>query len=692
MKQLFTRHSSYLLIYLTLVLCLPVPGCERGSMKNEVTDYVSVYDELILDLAGGDVSFADQHSRMPLFRNFIVSGLQANPAGVPAFSASVSEGISNSVSTVEILHLMHRLNSVSAGGYGPPVSGAGKWKKDRGSSPVFPDDFRAYTADPDEGGIGLIITGKAEKELIALEDESVQLVSDILSLATILLRLTPFFADVNDLPELREDDPLYGRLNTAELLIAPFRESELYSGMHRRFYDSVDPALIAFGSRIMTEEINIITERYKALVAKEKFNIESPLVLETGFGRIQFLTGSNDTIREPFLISLDPGGDDYYLCNAAVSEPFIRPVSISVDLKGNDRYGDKRGAGTVCSASFGLSYILDMEGNDEYYSGGEGVAFSIAGCSVLDDRSGNDKYMSSGEYSLAAALFGYSLVVDHTGNDEYHAASYSMGFGGSGGAALLLDHQGSDKYLAPSSFFTQGASKGRWADATDGFSMGGGIGILMDCKGDDEYLSEGFSQGASYYYGLGLFIDIEGADRYNSLSHSLGAAVHTSLALFADHSGNDSYNPDTDSLRLTQSVGYGRDRSAAFFFEQSGDDMYRFGNKSFGVGDIHSLGIAVEITGNDIYYWFNNSVYNDYDSFGSAQMLNAGMSIEEGHITSPAGWCAGAAYDLKGKDIYRVFPINSGPSEFFRNRKVIKSRSAVSLSVRLDKGGRYHGN
>jgi len=685
MKQVIPVSCSFLFIHITLFLCLFASGCERERRQEEITDYVSVYEEHISDITVDDVSFADRHSRMPLFRNFIVSDLQANATRLPIFSASIMDEISNTKSTVGVLHLLHRLSSVSAGGYGPPVSGAGRWKRGRGSSVRIPDDFQRFAAEPDEGGIGLILTAKTEIELIALGEEPAQLVSDLLDLVSLLIRVTPCFADIDAYSELRRSDPQFMTLEASELLTVPFRESELYSNLHRRFYDSVDPDIIAFGSRIMIEEMNVIAERYKALVAKEEINIESPLVLETKFGRVQLLTGSSDTIRQPFLISLDPGGDDYYSCDAAVSEAIIRPMSIIVDLKGNDRYGIGEEGTTVCSSSWGLSYILDLEGDDEYLSGGTGLAFSIAGCSLLDDRSGDDKYTCRGEYGLAAAFFGHSLLVDHTGNDEYRSGSYSMGFGGSRGVALHLDYHGNDKYFTPFSFFTQGASKGRWADATDGFSMGGGVGIFIDCRGDDEYSSEGFSQGASYYYGLGLFADIDGADRYNSVSHSMGAAVHTSLAVFADYSGNDKYNADSDSLRLTQSIGYGRDRSAAFFFEQSGDDEYLFGNKSFGVGDIHSLGLALEIAGNDRYYWFNNDVYNEYESFGSAQMLEGGMRIEPGQLNRPARRCAGAAYDLKGKDNYMVFRANSTPSEFFRNRKVKRSISAKSYSIRQDK-------
>ncbi len=685
MKKVLPGSFSFLLIHIVLSLFLLVSGCERESKQNELTDYISVYNELISDIGRNDLSFADKHSRMPLFRNFIVSDLQANPARLPAFSSSILDEISNTRSTVVVLHLLHRLSSVSAGGYGPPVSGAGRWKRVRGSSIRIPEDFQRFAAEPEEGGIGLVITEKAEKELISLGEESVQLVSDLLDLVSLLIRVTPYFADIDAFNKLRSSDPGFRRLETPELLILPFRESEIYSNLHRRFYDSVDPLIIAFGSRIMIEEMNLIAERYKALVEKEEFNIESPLVLETRFGRVQLLTCSNDTLRQPFLISLDPGGDDYYSCNAAVSEAVIRPVSIVVDLNGNDRYGVGEEVATICSSSWGLSYILDMEGDDEYFSRGMGFAFSVAGCSVLDDRSGDDKYLCSGEYSLAAAFFGHSLLIDHTGNDEYRSGSYSMGFGGSKGVALHLDYHGNDRYLTRTSFFTMGASKGRWADATDGFSIAGGVGILMDLRGDDEYSSEGFSLGASYYYGLGLFADIDGADRYNSVSHSMGAAVHSSLALFADQSGNDKYNSDADSLKLTQSIGYGRDWSGAFFLERSGDDEYCFGNKSFGVGDIHSLGFALEIAGNDRYYWFNNDVYNEYESFGSAQILEGGMNIDPGQLNRPAGLCAGAAYDLEGKDIYRVFAINSSPSEFFRNRKVKRSNTAESYSIRQDK-------
>jgi hypothetical protein len=667
------------------IVCLVLAGCSRDSVSPKHQDDISVYGNLLMELPGGEHSFALGPGVRPDYDNDLVARLQNRPFTVPDFSVAIAGELSGSSSTAETLHLLHRFNSLSAGGYGPPVTGTGRWKKGRDPAGNIMEDFLRFTAGPADGGAGLIIDRETESELNSLNEEAVQMLADLLKMTSVLLRLSACSSDEGLLSELRRSDPSYATLENRELLTIPFSERELYSNHHRKFFNTVDAEMIAFGSRIMVEEVNAIAGRYKTLVANGDISLDKPLILRTRYGRIQLLTGGQDTIRMPSLISLDPGGDDHYWCSAAVTDGDNTPVSISIDLGGDDVYGDGDSATVVCSAACGMSYLLDMEGDDLYISGASGVAFAVAGCAVLDDRSGDDRYSCTGKYGAASAFFGEALLVDHRGNDTYSAGSYSMGFGGTGGAALLIDYDGDDKYLSSESSFTMGASAGRWADATDGLSMGGGVGMLLDCKGDDHYSSGWFSQGASYYFGLGILVDMTGDDCYNSVTHSQGTAVHTSLALLADLSGNDKYNPGADSSRLTQSIGYGRDRSAAFFIEQSGDDRFLFGNKSFGVGDIHSLGFAVDCSGNDSYTWYDNHVYKQSGSFGSAQVLDKGMAIHTGTAVATDKWCAGAAHDLKGKDSYLCLSDDRGPVRFFRNRKSIKKSIESTFSVRQDR-------
>ena len=680
-----TMKNNVRIITCLLILFLVAAGCSKDRENPMHHDARSVYGDLLMQLPGGEQSFTFGPADRPDFDNGLVERLQNRPFRVSDFSVAIAGELSGSRSTAEVLHLLHRFNSISAGGYGPPVAGAGRWKKGRDLSGNIRDDFLRFTVGPADGGAGLIMNRESELELENLDEEAVQMLADLLELISVLLRVSDCVADIGSLTELKQSDQSYAALETTDLLTIPFGERELYSNHHRKFFNTVDPEMIAFGSRIMIEEVNAIAGRYRTLVANGKMTLDRPLILRTRYGRIQLLTGGQDTIHLSSLISLDPGGDDHYWCNTAASDGNKIPVSISIDLEGDDVYGDGDAATVVCSSACGLSYLLDMDGNDEYVSGAAGLAFAVAGCAVLDDRSGDDSYSCTGRYGAGSAFFGQALLVDRRGNDIYSAGSYSLGYGGTGGAALLLDYDGDDKYLSSASSFTLGASAGRWGDATDGLSMGGGVGMLLDCKGDDEYSSGWFSQGASYYFGLGILVDMTGDDCFNSITHSQGVAVHSSLALFADLSGNDEYNHVADSARLTQSIGYGRDRSAAFFIDQSGNDRFLFGNKSFGVGDIHSLGFAVDCSGDDSYTWYKNSVYKESGSFGSAQVLDERMAIQADLAGTTDKWCAGVACDLKGKDSYLSLSDEREPVRFFRNRKSIKKIIESIITVRQDR-------
>lgn len=667
------------------ILCLALASCSREKGKPTHSDVIAVCVNQLIRLPGGEQSYAVGPADRPDFDNGLVARLQNRPYGVPDFASAVTGKLSGSNSTVEVLHYLHRFSSLSAGGYGPPLAGTGRWQTGRKLSGNIREDFLRFTAGPADGGAGLIIDRETELKLESLDKEAVQLLADILELSSVLLRISASFVDIGLLNELKLSDRSYSSLESGDMLTIPFRERELFSNHHRKFFSTVDAEMIAFGSRIMAEEVNAIAGRYRTLVANGNINPDSTLILTTRYGRIQLLTGGRDTICQPSLISLDPGGDDHYWCDIAMSEGNYAPVSINIDLEGDDAYGDGDSSTVICSSTCGLSYLLDMEGNDVYMSGAYGLASAVAGCAVLDDRSGDDRYSCTGKYGAGSAFFGQALLVDHRGNDTYSAGSCSIGFGGTGGAALLIDYDGNDKYLSSESSFTMGASTGRWADATDGLNMGGGVGMLLDCKGDDEYSSGWFSQGASYYFGLGMLFDMTGDDHFNSITHSQGSAVHTALALFADLSGNDEYNTATDSSRLTQSMGYGRDGSAAFFIEQSGDDRFIFGNKSFGVGDIQSLGLAVDCRGDDSYAWYNNAVYKESGSLGSAQVLDERMAIHDGSTGAINRWCAGMACDLEGRDSYLSLSDDREPVRFFRNRKSIEKIIESTVSVRQDR-------
>lgn len=564
------------------------------------------------------------------FINRSVLSLSLSPTSIPDFSLQLADKISGSANTTSLLHLAHQLNSLSAGGYGPPV---GSGQINDGSD---------------------IVTGSIAEASELLINSDPALNNYILSLLSLIQRTATIFSGFSDNPSLLKsphpEQPAQLMPDPSDYIF-PFQHGEIIATKYKRLFESFDLQAGAYSSRILTEGVNKLTDAY----LNERDTINNPaenIIFGTVYGNAAICTSGSDTLSGDFFLIIDLGGNDYYDCNVAVSGGVQRPVSICIDLGGDDVYGNIDGSSGICSSVAGLSMLVDCGGDDTYNASSFSLAFTAAGSAILDDREGDDIYRATGDYSLASAFFGYALINDSKGDDEYYSRSFSLGFGGTGGIAIVRDKEGTDSYFSAGESFVQGSAKGRWADATDGYNLGGGFGILVDCMGNDKYSSGYFSQGASYYNAMGIMVDLGGDDGFDSEMHSQGAAVHTSLACFADRSGSDRYNLYADSSKLTQSVGYGRDNSYAFFIDESGDDHYSFGNKSFGVGDINATGIAIDCRGNDTYKWHNNNIYSGFSSYGSAQETSPGMKIDKPLLPRPEQPCLGMALDLSGKDNY----------------------------------------
>lgn len=198
------------------------------------------------------------------------------------------------------------------------------------------------------------------------------------------------------------------------------------------------------------------------------------------------------------------------------------------------------------------------------------------------------------------------------------------------GCGLLLDLKGDDFYSGspensdfsnPASFI-QGASRGRWAEATDGQSLAGSFGILIDAEGPDNYFAGSFSQGAGYYFGFGIFNDFLGNDYFNAISHSQGYAAYFALGNFCDYSGDDHYNEKSDQLKITQILGGGRDNSCGLFSDLNGNDTYFFGNRSLGIGDMRGTGCFFDPDGTNQFTWIMNSANKNSESLGKSMDAN----------------------------------------------------------------------
>ncbi|MFQ5830169.1 MAG: hypothetical protein ACE5JD_13585, partial [Candidatus Methylomirabilia bacterium] len=367
------------------------------------------------------------------------------------------------------------------------------------------------------------------------------------------------------------------------------------------------------------------------------FRWESPL-------GVILLSGSEMVNRhgdESYLLLIDFGGDDSYTKGGGASVSL--PVSILIDLDGNDTYTGE--TGQFGSGRFGYGVLLDLAGDDSYVVEKMGLGFGRYGVGVLKDKDGRDSYEADALAQGAGAM-GIGILMDTEGDDRYRAFQFSQGFGYVKGFGLLLDGEGNDQYVAddreiryPSeqtsehnASFSQGAGLGHRAD--DGHSLRGGVGLLLDVAGDDRYSAGVFAQGAAYWYGTGLLLDAAGDDSYQGVWYVQGSAAHFGLGVLRDFAGQDAYRASHHVA-----LGAGHDFSLGFFMDQQGDDRYEAPTLSLGAANANGLGIFIERAGNDRYKTRG-------DSLGFAR-ITASPSSFRGSLL-----CLGLFLDLGGDDIY----------------------------------------
>jgi hypothetical protein len=357
---------------------------------------------------------------------------------------------------------------------------------------------------------------------------------------------------------------------------------------------------------------------------------------------------------EDAVLLFDLGGDDVYEVPAGASD-YKHPVSIAIDVRGEDRYGylvdpDPRDADLLPSdsagryhpalppdqdygpftrsstarqgaglAGIGLLFDLGAE-DDRYMSLALSQGFASTGVGVLYDAGGDDEFAAE-LASQGMAVFGVAALIDRAGNDVHKSFHLSQGFGGAKGAAALVDAGGNDEhycdpgntaegghplYYSPqlpgtgNSSMSQGAAQGRRPLAGDDESyMAGGVGVLRDRAGNDRYTAGVFAQGAGYWQGIGLLLEGDGDDAYDGYWYVQGASAHFALSVFLDQGGSDTYDAELDMAAT--SIGVGHDFSASLHIDEGGDDVYFAPGLSLGSGNINGVGCFVNVGGDDVY-------------------------------------------------------------------------------------------
>ncbi len=318
------------------------------------------------------------------------------------------------------------------------------------------------------------------------------------------------------------------------------------------------------------------------------------------------------------LLILDFGRNMIYQGSPGAASSLDNPVSVVIDLGGDDHYGYDRpnyppsaGVGLL-----GVGLVLDSKGDDCYDGSTYAQGAGLFGVGILLDREGSDNYRA--ELSAqGCGYFGIGLCLDGTGRDEYYLYGDGQGMGGiGGGIGICAAFDGDDKYTAEpyaevynrgdyhsehkiNGNQAQGAGFGRRGDGSDGHAWAGGLGAIIDIHGDDHYYSGNWSLGVGYWFATGIAVDRTGNDIYESCYFTQGSGAHYCNGILIDEGGNDRHELyETAGAAL----GFGWDFTNALLINKGGNDIYRANMISMGLAQIRSNAFLIDIGGDDQYH------------------------------------------------------------------------------------------
>ena len=358
---------------------------------------------------------------------------------------------------------------------------------------------------------------------------------------------------------------------------------------------------------------------------------------------------------------IDLGGDDEYREGSVSVE---RPILVIIDLAGGDNYVASA-PGAQGGAVFGVSMLLDLEGNDTYRARDVAQGSALGGVGILVDYAGDDGYAGYRRVQ-GQALGGIGILIDREGDDLYHAAMWGQGFGGPLGFGLFDDLAGDDQYtlggLYINSFKPETPGYEGWGQ---GVGAGlrevanGGIGVFLEGDGDDRYEYDYLSHGGGYWCGVGLARDFGGNDhrlhgtqqefhgrkRREPLyqRYTCGWGCHYAIGFCFDDGGDDVYGGTIMGL------GFAWDMSVGVLCDFAGNDRYEAARQNTqGSGAQAGLGILFEYEGDDVY-------------LGPGQgYASSGISY---HPPSMCGGNFSFVVDYGGKDKYGCGVANNSYSQ-----------------------------
>ncbi len=332
-------------------------------------------------------------------------------------------------------------------------------------------------------------------------------------------------------------------------------------------------------------------------------------------------------------VLLDRSGDDHYRAETSAQGAGYFGIGICLDATGDDEYylwGDGQGMGGVGG---GIGVCASFSGNDKYtaepYSrvvdrgdyhsdhkingnNAQGAGFGrrgdgsdghswAGGLGAIMDIHGDDHYYS-GNWTLGVGYwFATGIALDRNGNDKYESCYFTQASGAHYCNGVLIDQSGDDEHIL---YETAGAALGFGWDYTNA--------LLVNLGGDDHYRARIISMGLAQIRSNAFLIDVGGDDVYELGKGTPG---------LGEASWREGY--DKPSPLLTY---YYYSRSFGGFIDIGGDDTY---------WEFDSAGREPHPVAAENSLWLQPS--RDDERWG-ADNFGVGIDIESGVIPEVEMW------------------------------------------------------
>ena len=317
---------------------------------------------------------------------------------------------------------------------------------------------------------------------------------------------------------------------------------------------------------------------------------------------------------------LDIDGDDDYKLETGGQGAGYFGLGFALDIKGKDTryiYADGQGFGGVG----GIGVTADYSGDDQYTAEPSAEVFD-RGDYHSEDKINVNSAQGAGMGRRADGSDGHSwagglgALIDIKGNDTYYSGNWTLGCGYWFGTGLVYEGDGDDLYK--SVYFTQASgahycigaildeggndTHELWENAGAGIAFGWDYtnALLFDIGGNDRYIAKIISLGCAQIRSNALLFDIGGDDYYQLQEgqQGFGAATYRdsydipnrfspfdayakSFGLLLDIGGNDSYYDWYEQNNRTFASKRCSDNS--IWFSPVKDDEH-YGANNYGVG------------------------------------------------------------------------------------------------------------